>query len=898
MRVLCDSHLWKQEKREWWQRVDWAGLGLVTWSLVLYIHTLAPGVLPSDHGELQFKVYTLDPVHPPGYPLYLLMGRLWSTFVPVGSVAYRMNLFSAVCAAAAVWFLYKFICLFVHAWIPGVVGAGVLAFSPLFWTHAITTNTYALNTLLFIALLYLWLSAYDRRLPLWCVAFVFGLGLAHHRLVVVSAPAFLLVTFIARKRMLPSIRAGLLSALALLLPLTLYGLLIWQGVWPLSTLWRHVFISGGAVYPVQELGAVFERLTRSVWPWLCQDFGLLFTHIGIASLIALLWLPLEAHGSTRQSRRRCLAWLLMGLLLSHLVFYSLVRIEPDDRRYFVPAYAMVAVGVGIAVAYVRTGLSRWLKRSDAVVSVALILPVLVAYHHLPEMAQCQDDYFDRITRDALKAMEQDAILITHWGYVMPFYYYQAVEGWRPDVRVLMMGPGVDRDQTVAWIKAGHPVYFREGTFGLDWPGSGYVWIDMNVGGLYRALPEVPTVARWIPGSYASPLQAVGLSAWPLQPDTLVTLCTLWDAGQVEQEEVNLSARLVDDHGQVWGQWSAFLSRLRLVRVSDASLQVNLFFVIPPAVPPGEYALELRLSQDDALLNSTHLREIPIAAREQPLAPQRLVVSDWINDPESLSRGLRLIAANRPGSRFTENTLITLGLFWQVGADPVSPSLSLSLLSQQQSWILIEREPLLKEALASRLPAGTLLESKHGLTFANVPPGRYHVEVAVDTGTGKDIYDLGRIEVTARRRVYRVPAISNPVRAVLGGEIEFLGYDLQPEVGRPGEEVALTLYWRSLTQPTGNYKVFTHLMNGWGELAAQRDGLPLEGTVLTSQWSPREVITDKYAILVPSDLAEGVYQLEVGMYRPDSGERLPAVDARGNRWLHDKIVLQQVEIRRD
>ena len=107
---------------------------------------------------------------------------------------------------------------------------------------------------------------------------------------------------------------------------------------------------------------------------------------------------------------------------------------------------------------------------------------------------------------------------------------------------------------------------------------------------------------------------------------------------------------------------------------------------------------------------------------------------------------------------------------------------------------------------------------------------------------------------------------------------------------------LTLYWRPLSQPTGDYKVFAHLMDLQGGLATQRDSLPLEGSVLTSQWSPREVLTDLYRIPLPSDLAEGVYQLEVGMYRPDSGERLPAVDAAGDRWLHDKIVLQQVEIR--
>ncbi len=123
----------------------------------------------------------------------------------------------------------------------------------------------------------------------------------------------------------------------------------------------------------------------------------------------------------------------------------------------------------------------------------------------------------------------------------------------------------------------------------------------------------------------------------------------------------------------------------------------------------------------------------------------------------------------------------------------------------------------------------------------------------------------------------------------------LGYDLSPEKGYSGGELALTLFWRSPGQPTGNYKVFIHLMNAQGELIAQRDDLPLGGLVLTSQWSPGEVITDQFFVALPSNLPQGTYQLEVGMYRPGTGERLVALDRVGNRWQHDKIVLQDVEI---
>jgi len=869
--------------RRYWQKLDWAGVALFVASLAVYVYTLAPTVLPSDHGEYQFKLYTMELIHPPGYPLYLLLGRMWMSLIPFGSVAYRANLFSAVCAAMAVWLLYRFLRLFLRARVPALVGAGLLAFSPLFWNYAIIATVYSMNALLFTASLYLWLAAYDRQRSFLWVTFVFGLGLAHHRLIVVSAPAFLLVTLVARRRMLPSLRAWLLAVLTLLLPLSLYGLLIWQGAWPLPALLRHVLISGGAVRYMHGIGAVRVRLTQIVWPWLSQEIGWPLTLLGIGTLVALLWLP----NLIRQTRRRYVALLLVGLLFSHLAFYSLVLIEPDEPRYFMPAYALAAAGVGAAVACAQAGLRRWRENADKVMLVALALPAVLAVRQLPEMAQRYDDYYERLARDAFQTVEQDAIIIARWTYAMPLYYYQAIEGWRPDVQVFMPSARVNRDQTVAWIEEGRPVYFRERNFGLDWSDSGYTWVDMNVGGLSRALSQAPEIEHWIPVSDVS-IQSVGLSAWPLRQDELTVLRTTWETGLVEEDEATLSVRLVDKYQQVWKQWTAPLSRL-LVQTTHTTTQVDLFFVVPPASPPGKYTIELYLSRADTPVASTSISGVPLAVSERSLAPQRLVVGDWVIGPETPPRGLRLLASDWPGRRFSENTVITLPLFWQTIDDNSSITFSLYLSSSEQRWSILQNQLVFE---GESPPVGTLLESRHALVFAGLPPGRHRVEAEV----GEYVYDLGQIEIEARQRVYRVPSISHPTSSVLGGEIELLGYDLEPESGRMGEELVLTLYWRSLSRPAGDYKVFAHLMDAQGGLVAQRDSLPLGGSVLTSQWSSREIITDRYPIFISSDLAEGIYRLEVGMYRPDLGERLPAVGAEGERWLHDKVVLQQVEIR--
>ncbi|HXV44799.1 MAG TPA: DUF2723 domain-containing protein, partial [Anaerolineae bacterium] len=88
-------------------RLDWAiGAGLVLSAFGLYISTLAPTVLEADGGEFQFVPWLPGIAHPTGYPLYVLLGWLWAHLLPVGEVAWRMNLLSAVLAAATVGLTY------------------------------------------------------------------------------------------------------------------------------------------------------------------------------------------------------------------------------------------------------------------------------------------------------------------------------------------------------------------------------------------------------------------------------------------------------------------------------------------------------------------------------------------------------------------------------------------------------------------------------------------------------------------------------------------------------------------------------------------------------------------------------------------------------------------------
>ena len=156
--------------------------------------------------------------HPPGYPIHALLGKLF-TALPVGTVAFRVNLLSAVLGAGTcsiIWWIMRLL-----AAGPASAYAAALAYgvSRVFWSQAIIAEVYSLNTFLFFLLLALCLRARDRASPrrLGALGLVFGLSLANHwPLILLSVPGLLILLRSRLKeiaRHLPLILAGMIVGL-------------------------------------------------------------------------------------------------------------------------------------------------------------------------------------------------------------------------------------------------------------------------------------------------------------------------------------------------------------------------------------------------------------------------------------------------------------------------------------------------------------------------------------------------------------------------------------------------------------------------------------------------------------------------------------------------------------
>lgn len=183
----------------------------------------------------------------------------------------------------------------------------------------------------------------------------------------------------------------------------------------------------------------------------------------------------------------------------------------------------------------------------------------------------------------------------------------------------------------------------------------------------------------------------------------------------------------------------------------------------------------------------------------------------------------------------------------------------------------------------------------------VPSGRYRFYALDESGQPVTFGDLNIAQKQAEFLTDVDVLVPNRVDAAFGDGIRLSGYDLVSSTVAPGETVALTLYWTSDGSIPQRYKVFTHVLGDvfnatsgnflWG----QADNEPAANTRPTTTWREGEVIVDEYAIPIAPDAPPGDYRIEVGLYDPITGARLPVLGDDGTS-VADHLVLTTIEVR--
>ena len=200
------------------------GLAVFASAFGLYVKTLAPTVSFWDCGEFIASSYILGVPHPPGAPLYVLLGRVF-TLLPFGEIAWRVNLMSALSSALGIWFVYLTSAALIRRALGGsslmpfgdrrdysvIAGASMaalaLAVSYTYWFNAVEAEVYGYSILFVTAgmwLIFYWEGTQhgpgnDRWLFL--IAYLFGLGGGIHLLCLLTIPSLLILAWHADQRL-------------------------------------------------------------------------------------------------------------------------------------------------------------------------------------------------------------------------------------------------------------------------------------------------------------------------------------------------------------------------------------------------------------------------------------------------------------------------------------------------------------------------------------------------------------------------------------------------------------------------------------------------------------------------------------------------------------------------
>ena len=425
------------------RRGGWLAVGVSIIAFVVYLATLAPGLtnanFGTDGGDLIAAARTLGVPHPSGYPTYTLLAWFF-TQLPIGVIAYRVNLLSAACAAAAIGLFFcsarRLLPDDRHPLLLPAITALILAFSSLLWSQAVIAEVYAL--LMLFASLLLWFlvrwrdSKHDRYL--WLAAFALGLALGNHLTILFWAPAALIYLWPERREWL-RVRTVLPGTVVFVLGLSVYAYLPLAARhgppvnWGNPQTWRgFLWVVTGEQYQQFAFGLATDEIPRRISAW-AELLGDQFGWWGLAISLIGAW------GQWKRDRRFALfssAWIVLVVL--YAFFYN----TGDSHMYLLPVVMLMALWWGEGV-YLLLGLTRALQPGwqRLVLVILILLPLGSVALHWRAVEPDDDWEAHAYIHQVLDAVQPGGLIIVRADQpTFALWYGVYAEDQRPDVQVV------------------------------------------------------------------------------------------------------------------------------------------------------------------------------------------------------------------------------------------------------------------------------------------------------------------------------------------------------------------------------------------------------------------------------------------------------------------------------
>ncbi|HEX2173619.1 MAG TPA: DUF2723 domain-containing protein, partial [Dehalococcoidia bacterium] len=361
------------------------GVGLT--AFLLYWPRLTRHVVPGDSGEFQALIPSLGIPHPTGYPLYVLIGKAL-TLLPIGEPAFSLSVLAAIFGALSAGFVMLVALDLSRDALAAGLAAGFFALSPIVVQQAVTPEVYAPHLALIAAII--WLlgrcrEAAQRRVATGLVALGLGLGLAHHRTIVLVGPAVLTAWLLAG-RSTPRPRHLLVWLGLLTAPLLSYLYFVWR--WP-ANVGRPItaeefrdlvfadrfqtLIDAAAILSIERHQLLVALLAEQM-----TGLGLIF------GLCGLVW------AAVREPSRALPPVALAGATLAFAAVYQV----PDVAAFLLPVQIVLAVGAAVTLRVLRVWGGGWSYAFGSVTLAAVVLLLIVAWRPpaAPGLAQAEAEW--------------------------------------------------------------------------------------------------------------------------------------------------------------------------------------------------------------------------------------------------------------------------------------------------------------------------------------------------------------------------------------------------------------------------------------------------------------------------------------------------------------------------
>ena len=444
---------------------------------IIYLFTLAPSVVQIDSGELAAVQITLGIAHPTGYPLFTIIGYLFSLIPLPFTKIFQLNILAAIyCSAAIGIFTYtlkycmdnlssirtkksiqnesakkekkkgKFQIEKIDKQvelsesiklITSVLGGLILAFSRTFWFQSTSVEVYSLHLLLITLILFFLLKAYinsfkNDKLSHWLVfAFFLALGFTNHLTTLMILPGTAYLYFSRYK-----FNSASFKKLALMVLLFVIVLVAIYSYLPLRAAQNPILNWGNPI----DWERIYRHVTgRQYQVWLFTSFdsaGKQFSHFWsilpfeffVGLLLALIGLFVSLFKS------RTFGWFVLITFLFTL-FYSINYDIHDIDSYFLLAFVMLSFFAAFgALKFLEM---KSIPKNYAFIGLGIVLAIQL-FFNFREVNQSNVYTYEDYTKAVLNTVPENSIIFSYqWDYfISASYYYQFVENYRRDVTVI------------------------------------------------------------------------------------------------------------------------------------------------------------------------------------------------------------------------------------------------------------------------------------------------------------------------------------------------------------------------------------------------------------------------------------------------------------------------------